>query len=378
MSIAFVHTADWQLGRPFRAFDDRLGGLLEEARLAVIETIAGVARGAGAYHVLVAGDVFDAETLSRQKLWPAIERMARNPDIAWHLLPGNHDPARPGGLWHRLHGYGLPPNVRPQIEPAALEIEPGVILVTAPLTAKGRSSDPTAWMDGVATPAGALRIGLAHGSIYDFTGTVDGSGGTIDPARARKAGLTYLALGDWHGTKRIAADTWYAGTPEPDRYGDLTSGQVLIVRAVAGQPASVEAHRTGHYIWASQDATVTTLTDLEMIEAALVALAPSTDRLLARLALSGALPAEDRAGLKAWEERLQSRLRHLALDASGIVTRAEPADVARLFADPRLAAVAEQLRVMATDGDPQQRRTADRALVRLVEIVRAGPGEVRQ
>ena len=36
--------------------------------------------------------------------------------------------------------------------------------------------------------------------------------------RAGHAAQDYLALGDWHGTRRIDARTWYSGTPEHDRF----------------------------------------------------------------------------------------------------------------------------------------------------------------
>lgn len=370
MPLTFVHTADWQIGRPFRAFDDRLGGVLEEARLSAIETIAAAARGAGAAHVLVAGDVFDAETLPRRVLWPAIERMAGLGGIHWHLLPGNHDPARPGGLWHRLIGYGLPANVRPHLDERPVEIAPGAWLLAAPLMSKARSSDPTAGMDAVATPAGALRIGLAHGSVYDFEGS--GIGGSIDPSRARKAGLDYLALGDWHGMKRLAPSTWYAGTPEPDRFGDAASGHALVVRASAGSESVVEPTRTGRFVWAEHTATISSLDDLGALESQLMDLVPSADRLLLRLVIEGSLPAEDRAGLADWRMRLEARVRYLDLDDAGLLTRADHADIARLFTDPRLASVAERLRAMTMDSEASHRNTAGRALAQLVEIVRAG------
>ena len=47
--------------------------------------------------------------------------------------------------------------------------------------------------------------------------------------RAATARLDYLALGDWHGTRRIDARTWYSGTPEPDRFKANEPGNVLQV-----------------------------------------------------------------------------------------------------------------------------------------------------
>lgn len=229
MSFTFIHTADWQLGRPFKAFDERIAGLLDAARFEAIDRIAAIARGRNAEHVLVAGDVFDAPGLEAKILRKALERLRKHEAVRWHLLPGNHDHVRPGGLWARLAEIGLPGNVAVHDTAKPSEIAPAVTLLPAPLGARAMSADPTAWMDSCATPAGHLRIGLAHGSIRDF-GTAEQSAVRIDPARARRAGLAYLALGDWHGKLRIDDRTWYSGTPEPDRFPDNEPGHVLVVR----------------------------------------------------------------------------------------------------------------------------------------------------
>lgn len=367
--ITLVHTADWQLGRPFHGFGDRVGALLENARLVVIETIAKTARSAGARHVLVAGDVFDSETLPPRSVLPAFERMKRAEGLVWHLIPGNHDPGRPGGLWHRLVRSGVPANVRVYLEPGVHPIEPDASLLVSPIVAKGRGADPTIWMDNAETGPGVLRIGLAHGSIYDFADAGEGSG-TIDPGRAQKAGLAYLALGDWHGAKRISATTWYSGTPEPDRFGDPASGQVLVVKAsVGGQ--SVEPVRTGHYVWMERDEIVRETADLQSIEARIISEAPAPERLLLKLSLHGAVSFETRAALAAWKEQLSARLRYFAIDESRLTARAEAEDLSRLLADPSLMTVADRLRRLAREGEPKQRLIADRALSRLLEITQA-------
>jgi hypothetical protein len=41
-------------------------------------------------------------------------------------------------------------------------------VLPAPLQFKRSLDDPTAWFNRAEIPAGALRIGLAHGSIQEF------------------------------------------------------------------------------------------------------------------------------------------------------------------------------------------------------------------
>ena len=84
-------------------------------------------------------------------------------------------------------------------------------------------------MDAAATPAGALRVGLAHGSVAGRLPDDADAANPIAADRATGARLDYLALGDWHGTLEIAPRTWYAGTPEPDRFRANDAGNALLV-----------------------------------------------------------------------------------------------------------------------------------------------------
>jgi hypothetical protein len=106
-------------------------------------------------------------------------------------------------------------------------------------------------MDDTATPPGAVRIGLAHGSVTNF-GSEREATSPIDANRSKSAGLAYLALGDWHRTMQVSPGVWYAGTPEPDRAGGQESGTALLVE-IAGHaaPAVVTPLSTGTYRWIS-------------------------------------------------------------------------------------------------------------------------------
>ena len=122
MTIKLIHTSDWQIGKVFRFVDSATMGLLQEARLRAITRLGELAGTHGAAHVLVAGDVYDMEALSPRSLNQPLERMRGFPGTQWHLLPGNHDPHRPNGLWDQLLRKGLPENVKLHIgpEPAML------------------------------------------------------------------------------------------------------------------------------------------------------------------------------------------------------------------------------------------------------------------
>ena len=211
MAARLIHTSDWQIGKAFRFVDDATMGLLQEARLQAIEQLGGLAHEHGAQHVLVAGDVYDMEAPSPRTLNQPIERMRKFEGVHWHLLPGNHDPYRPNGLWDQLLRRGVPDNVHIHTQPGLVLLDEGSLaLLPAPLHHRRTLQDPTAYMDGVEVPAEALRVGLAHGTVVGFGSDEDATPNRIAPDRPASAGLSYLALGDWHGQKRINDRCWYS------------------------------------------------------------------------------------------------------------------------------------------------------------------------
>ncbi len=366
MTITFVHTADLQIGRSFSGFPADTAHALREARLTAIDQLAAVAREARAAHVLVAGDVFDAEFLAPATVRQPLARMRAHAGQTWHLLPGNHDPHRAGGLWERLVISGeFPPNVIPALRAAPAEIEAGVWLLPAPLTAKATSLDPTSFMDSAATPTGAIRIGLAHGSIRGFGG--DGEAAVpIAPDRPRRAGLAYLALGDWHGTLRVSDRAWYSGTPEPDRFADNGAGQALVVTiAGASSLPQVKPVETATYTWQSMELWLESAAALERLETELRAASGPLDRILLKLTLTGTVSLTERAAIEAGLEKLGAALRHGRHDLSKLLLRPEASDFANLSRYGVLSDIAETLRAEAADsGNPEANVAAD-ALTRL-------------
>ncbi|MEM7044105.1 MAG: metallophosphoesterase, partial [Pseudomonadota bacterium] len=163
-----IHTSDWHVGKVFAFAGDRGMVLLQRARLDAIDRIGKLAMSENARTVLVAGDVYDKQSPDAKTLAQPLEVMRRFPAVAWHLIPGNHDPDLPNGLWHRVQAIGLPENVHLHREPTPARLDDRTWLLPAPLRQRHSHDDPTAWMDEAPTPEGCRRIGLAHGSIAEF------------------------------------------------------------------------------------------------------------------------------------------------------------------------------------------------------------------
>jgi len=365
MTFTFIHTADWQIGKTFAGLPPDKVPLLREARLDIIGRVATAARTAGARHVLVAGDVYDSRDIPDRDLLQSLERLGREQDTTWHLLPGNHDPAQAGGIWERIQRFGVPTNVHLYLEPRPVMIENEVALLPAPLRGRTTTDDPTTWMNAAETPLARYRIGLAHGSIQGFGGEDGEAAVPIDPARAATAGLDYLALGDWHGVTRISDRVWYSGTPEPDRFPDNEPGFVLVVRLDGqGQSAMVERHATARFTWWKRALDLTGPESLAVFEQSFAAAAFHPERLLLKLTVAGT------ASLTAWsdfEKRqaiLEQRLFHLLVDSSSLQVLPEDLELEE-FGAGDLRRVAELLSATARNEAGEKAPAASLALQKL-------------
>jgi DNA repair exonuclease SbcCD nuclease subunit len=367
--MKFVHTADWQIGKVFKQFGAK-EEILRRARLDAIDAIGRLAAKEGAKHVLVAGDVYDTEAPAAVTLLEPLERMKMHSQVTWHLLPGNHDPHRPLGVWDRVLAANPAANIRPHLAPEAVEIEPSVVLFPCPLTRKSDVRDLSAWMDDVETAPGVIRIGLAHGAVTGF-GSEGEANNSIDPRRAAIARLDYLALGDWHRTMRVTPSTWYAGTPEPDRWGSQIQGKALVVDIPgAGSTPLVEEIIVGAYSWVSREEILTDGSELSDIDASVRA-QPNLSKTVLKVKLLGTMTLHARSELEQRIMGLEAALFDLNVDQSELVIRPTLADLENIDFDGVLRTAAEQLLVQANDAgfSASDRHTAEEALVRLYLLV---------
>lgn len=362
----FIHSADWHLGKRFGRFEEALRGRLREARFAIPDRLAAIARDHAAGLVVVAGDVWDGAAPADQTLRRPLEAMAAHPDLRWALLPGNHDPARPGGLWERLAPLA-PANVILLTGEAPVEVGPGVFLLPAPCRARDAGRDLTAWMDAAPTPQGAVRIGVAHGSVQGFS--QDGpDSAVIDPGRAERAGLAYLALGDWHGALRIGPRTWYSGAPEPERFRDNDAGRCLVV-AVEGPGAApaVAAVHAGALAWVSAQLDLAPGMDPAALAARLVPDGVRRADLLLDVVARGRASLSERAALEGALDALAPALAWLGRDLSALATVGEVEDLDLIDTAGALRMAADTLAAEAADPalDAAGRRAAADALAML-------------
>ncbi|NYT66169.1 DNA repair exonuclease [Alcaligenaceae bacterium] len=364
--MRFLHTADWQIGRQYPRFPADDAAALAEARFTAVSRIAALAHEGGYTAVLVAGDVFDAQTVSERSIRRLFNAM-QGYNGPWVLIPGNHDAALVESVWSRAKRLGvIPDNVHVALQAQVIEFpDLGFAVLPAPLTQRQTATDLTAWFDLAQTTAGLLRIGLAHGSVQGILAQDIDSPNPIAPDRAQRAQLDYLALGDWHGTRQINEFTWYSGTPEPDRFKSNGAGQLLSIEiAAAGLAPQVSVLPIASYEWLSWQEHVAVDSDIDVL---LNRLAQLPENTVLELQLTGHTDLAGQQRLQAGLASAEAHLRSVQYDLLGLRFLPTDADIIALRADGYVGEVLVQLQ----DYDQNQQMDGARdALVILADILR--------
>lgn len=373
MSFRFIHTADWQIGKPFGNIPGDAGAELRMQRIRTVRAIAELAEKHDAHAVVVAGDVFDSNEVSDRTIRQTFEALApfKGP---WVFLPGNHDPALAHSVWTRIRAMDLAPNVIIADQPEPIALAPCVVILPAPLRRRREASDQTEWFDSANVPPDVIRVGLAHGSVANRLPAAAESTNEIREDRAARAGLDYLALGDWHGMLNVAPATWYSGAPETDRFRDNVSGQVLLVEIPehAGG-VKVEPISVGQFHWRKIELDFPAVTAASVVDS-LASIGGDLSRHVISLSLRGAIALSERflldRELKDWE----ARFHHLEVDISGLVDEPTDDDLDAIDTAGFVRLAVDRLRAnLATPSDP--RAAEARVALRMLYIDHVGRDE---
>jgi DNA repair exonuclease SbcCD nuclease subunit len=375
--VRLLHTSDWQIGKLFGQFEADDAAILADARFQAVERIASLASEHRVNAVLVAGDVFDAQTVSDRTVHRLFNAMGGYAG-PWVLIPGNHDAALTESVWTRAQRLGaIPPNVQVCLRAApSVLLEHGVAILPAPLTQRNTYTDLTEWFAGADTAPGLLRIGMAHGSVQGVLAEDIDSPNPIAADRARLARLDYLALGDWHGQRRIDARTWYSGTPETDRFRGNTSGQALLVEVDGpGAVPSVTPVPVGLFRWHTEDLALRVPSD---VDAALQRLAAFGSKDVLQLACSGSVDLDGYRRLQQGLGQARGVVRAVLADLSRLTLQPSTEDLDSLQADGYLGEVLSSLRGAQDGPDADVARDALAVLAGILDrrAARAAPQPV--
>jgi len=362
--VRFLHTADWQIGKPYaRVVDPDHRARLKQVRIAVIQRMALLVQRQQLDFVLVAGDLFDSPAPARSEVAQALSAIGQIPAPVL-VIPGNHDHGGPGSLWHQGWFQELSADVAPNLQ-ILLERQPvslcGAVVLPCPLMRQTAVEDPLSWLTQLNTselPDGP-RIVLAHGSVQSFAAldSQEASSNQLSLEQLPQGLCDYIALGDWHGLKQVSANAWYCGCPEQDRFprtADYASSQVLLVELERGGSPAVSIEPTGALQWHHITMRLQGDADLELLERQVQQhLGQRSGEDLLLLELDGQLSLTGAARLEAWLTSLSSRLLRLK-HRQRVRTLPSDAELAPLLdrpGDPLFARVVSSLKEQSLQQD---------------------------
>lgn len=386
--VTFVHTADWQIGKTFARVEDATKrALLQDERLRAIGRLKSAIDEHGVSFVLVAGDLFESSTVPRSTVSKALSEIGRL-SVPVHVIPGNHDHGGVGGIWEQPYFQqerdSLAPNLNVITAAEPIELD-DVVLLPCPLLRRHEVDDPSRWLrqlEGSWQAVGdKARVIIAHGSVYGFVTEeaadeeeiIDNAPNRLNLDELPSGEFDYVALGDWHGTKRVNDRAWYAGALEQDRFAkgdDYEAGNALVVSVERGGTPNVQPVSTGGVAWHSLDFQFTDDASLENLAEQVDQLVENrVDADLLELSLSGSLSFAARDKLEQLLDTWQNRLIRLKLSdtTSYAPTEEEIQALTERVNDPLIAQVAAAL-VEEAAGDSDEAEVAQQALRELYRL----------
>ena len=211
--MKIIHTSDIHLASPLstRLPSSKVSERVRELA-ATLANMCSEAIRIGACAMIIAGDLFDSERVTKKQLDSAIAIFARYKDISFFYLPGNHE--------------------RDLLINSSIELPKNLMIFGkewtyfkhGTLTVAGRSETARDMFDTLLTPNEGELIVVLHGELRDRSS----EGGIIGIKDASGKGIDYLALGHYHTYSAQTIDrrgvAVYSGAPEGrgfDEVGEL-------------------------------------------------------------------------------------------------------------------------------------------------------------
>ncbi len=360
--IKLLHTADQQLGVKFSGFGDK-GRHLRQAVKESLRTTVDLALAERVDLVLIAGDLFDSNAVSRNLVDEALVQLKRLAPVPVCILPGTHDCYDASSVYRRPE-FQNKSNIHIFTDETAAIPFPDLDLTVygrANLSPTGTESPLTGLAKNQDTEC---HVALAHGEIA-IQGKSAGYYYPVEPREIAASKMNYVALGHWHRLADFSQGSvkaFYCGAPETLSFEEgEDSGFVLLV-SIDGSGTHVDERRVGKFLWKTFELTVETFEDeKELVEEIQKQADPST---LLRVRLKGLKPL-------AWdvsEERLLEMLGdsffHLEVSTEDMSSSLGRIPIGNF---PEVSVIGQFLRLMEKRleaADPAEKRVLEEALQR--------------
>jgi DNA repair exonuclease SbcCD nuclease subunit len=206
-----------------------------QARIDAIARLGEIATERNAAFIVVAGDVFESNQVSRETLVRTLDALNALP-VPVFLLPGNHDPLDGASIYSTPEFLKSAETIVVLRDRGPVTVIEGVEVVGAPWKTKHPSSDLCADLAAELEPApeGTVRIAVCHGQV-DTLSPDTSRPEIINLAAAEQAiaecRFHYLGLGDRHSVTEVgnSGRIWYSGAPVATDFDEADPNKALLV-----------------------------------------------------------------------------------------------------------------------------------------------------
>jgi len=301
----FIHSSDWQLGMTRAFLHPEAAARFAQARIDAIATLGELAKTHNAEFIVVAGDVFESNQLSRQTLMRTLNALDALP-VPVFLLPGNHDPLDGASIFATREFTQAAEHifVIKDQSPIPLPGRKDVEIVGAPWCTKHPSSDLCAELASGLEPAtDTVRVAIAHGQVNTLAPDASRPE-IIDLGNAEQAIATrkfhYLALGDRHSVTEVGSSgrIWYSGAPVATAFDEVDPNKALLVELTDHSECQVRPLEVGAWSFIAEARSMNGTEDLSQFEHWLNGL-PNKERCAVKVSFEGSVNLATAAALDA-------------------------------------------------------------------------------
>jgi DNA repair exonuclease SbcCD nuclease subunit len=303
-SIRFIHSSDWQLGMTRAFLTEEAASRFNQARIDAIAKLGELAIEHEARFILVAGDVFESNQLSRQTVLRTLNALSALP-VPILLLPGNHDPLDGSSIFDTKEFLEAPEHIIVIRDTSAISIPKieDVEIFGAPWPTKHPSSDLCSdLVESLEPSENVVRIIVAHGQVDSLAPdtsrpdiiTLDRVEPTIE-----SGSIHYIALGDRHSVKQVG-DTgriWYSGAPLVTAFDEVEPNKALLVELEFEGGCEVKPLDVGKWEFIAKHFVVNGMDDLEQLSDWLAKL-PNKERTAIKIGFEGSINLTTDAALE--------------------------------------------------------------------------------
>lgn len=238
MNLRILHTADNHIGISFAQYPDLARDRLLEERFSALERLVATANQREAHFIVVAGDLFDKQTVTKGQIERAVGILANFQGENVLVLAGNHDyyEGSENKLWRWFRNACDGTCVLPLIEPTTKDFEGDdfrVRFYACPCPSKHSKEHTIGWVADTDKESDVIHVGIAHGNVEGLGLDVDQRYFNMSEEEMRGAGVHTWLLGHIH-----------VPAPAPG-----TTGRPLYFMPGIHTPDSVKCSHPGHAWW---------------------------------------------------------------------------------------------------------------------------------